>query len=249
MRVSRVYLPLELTTDATVPITDKTFHYLTRVLRLGANAPLAVFNGEGGEYDATIIEVTKKTALIRTTTFRDDDAESPLRITLAQGLAKGEKMDWIVQKATELGVNEIQPLFTRYSDVKLNDERAEKRRQHWQEIAISACEQCGRNRVPAIHSPISISDWLTSLDQPQPDEKRIVFQPQQSVNTSSASVSSARLLIGPEGGFHDDELKHAGSLGFKFRSMGPRILRSETAAVTAMCLAQTWWGDLNEPNG
>lgn len=245
MRVSRVYLPLELTTDATVSITDKAFHYLTRVLRLGANAPLVVFNGEGGEFDATIVEVTKKSALIRTTTFRDLDVESPLRITLAQGLAKGEKMDWIVQKATELGVNEIQPLFTRYSDVKLNDERAEKRRQHWQEIAISACEQCGRNRPPAIHSPITISDWLTTLGQLQSDEKRIVFQPQKSVHTSTASVSSARLLIGPEGGFHDDELKHAIATGFEFRSVGPRILRTETAAITAICLAQTWWGDFN----
>ncbi len=244
MRIPRVHLPGPLSDGGTIKVADKTLHYLTRVLRLDNDSPLIVFNGQSGEYDGVLVNVSKKQAEIRVSTFRPDDRESPLHIVLAQGLAKGEKMDWIVQKATELGVSEIVPLFTRYSDVKLNDERAERRQHHWQEIAISACEQCGRNRLPMIHAPIALDVWMSELPPRAEAEQRLILNLAAESHISNTVPHRAIVLVGPEGGFREDEITQAGMMGFSSWHLGPRILRAETAAVSAVSLLQARWGDL-----
>lgn len=244
MRISRVFMPESLDTGSTVAVTDKALHYLTRVLRLTDDSPLIVFNGQGGEYDGVLVNVTKKKAAIRIVGFRPEDCESPLHIVLAQGLAKGEKMDWIVQKATELGVSEIVPLFTRYSDVKLNEERAERRQQHWQDIAISACEQCGRNRLPVIHAPTALDVWMSQLAPRMDDEQRLILNLAARSATLTAEPRRVTILIGPEGGFREDEFTQAEMAGFASWNLGPRVLRTETATVSAVSLVQARWGDL-----
>ena len=163
MRISRLFIDTTLSPNALISLDEKASHYLIKVLRLKPNAPLVVFNGDGNQYSATIEAIEKKAVTLRTKDCEAVNNESPLSIHLAIALSKGDRMDWIIQKATELGVTAITPLTSERSEVKLKGERLEKKLQHWQQIAISACEQCGRNRVPAIHALSIADDWVKTV--------------------------------------------------------------------------------------
>ncbi|MOA28269.1 Ribosomal RNA small subunit methyltransferase E [compost metagenome] len=165
--------------------------------------------------------------------------ESPLHIHLGQGLSRGERMDWAIQKATELGVNEITPIFSDRCEVRLKDERADKRLLHWRQVAISACEQCGRSRVPVIHPPVLLADWIKQTEA----ELKLVLHPVAEPLVSHAKPATLAFLIGPEGGLTDAEVEQAKGNGFHAARLGPRVLRTETAPVVALAVAQQLWGD------
>jgi len=165
--------------------------------------------------------------------------ESPLRIHLGQGLSRGERMDWAIQKATELGVSEITPIVSERCEVRLKDERAEKRQAHWQQIAISACEQCGRSVVPVIHAPMALADWIKKTEA----DLKLVLHPVAEPLTSHDKPGTLAFLIGPEGGLNDAEVDQAQDAGFHAARLGPRVLRTETAPVVALSVAQQLWGD------
>ena len=165
--------------------------------------------------------------------------ESPLAIHLGQGLSRGERMDWAIQKATELGVSEITPIMSERCEVRLKDERAEKRLSHWRQVAISACEQCGRSRVPVIHPPVLLSDWIKTTEA----DLKLVLHPVSEPLASHAKPGRLAFLIGPEGGLTDNEIEQAQASGFQPARLGPRVLRTETAPVVALAVAQQLWGD------
>ena len=239
--MSRVYCAENLKVNETVVLNEATSHYLSRVLRLAVNEVITVFNGQGGEYLAAITRIDKKHVTLAIQTFTDREAESPIQITLAQGMARGEKMDFIIQKACELGVTNIQPLITARCNVKLEGEREEKRIQHWRAIIQSACEQCGRNRLPTVLAPVALNTWLSSVEA----EHKMVLAPtgQPYVLNTAVKKSSYALLIGPEGGLSDAEIASAVTNGFEAVQLGPRILRTETATVAGLTFLQVLAGD------
>ena len=214
-------------------------HYLSRVLRLTAGAAVQLFDGSGQEYRGELTSVTKKTVQVDLRECLDGLPKSSLHIHLGQGLSRGERMDWAIQKATELGVAEITPLFTERCEVRLNDERTQKRLEHWQQIAISACEQCGRSTVPVIHPPASLKDWQVAVQA----DLKLVLHPVAQPLTEHAAPTTLAFLIGPEGGLTDAEVTQAAEQGFQSARLGPRVLRTETAPVVALSVAQQLWGD------
>lgn len=243
MRIPRTYLPIPLTTGATVILDENAANHLIRVLRLKPGAPLILFNGQGGEYRAVLQTADKKGGTAVIGEHLAHDAESPLHITLAQGISRGERMDYTLQKAVELGVTRIVPLITERCEVRLEGERLHKRLQHWQAVAASACEQCGRNRVPPVAQARSLDDWLEQSH----DGLRLVLDPLAAQTLTQLIKPEDRritLLIGPEGGLSDAEIERARQVGFAGIRLGPRILRTETAAVTALSALQVLWGDL-----
>ncbi len=248
MRIPRIYTPMPIAVGETVTLADDTTHYLTRVLRLKAGAQLVIFNGEGGEYKGTLKTLQRRCARVLVEHYNDVDRESPLVLTLAQGISRGERMTYTLQKAVELGVREIQPLFTEHCDVRLNNDRAEKRRQHWQGIANSACEQCGRNRVPVIKSAQIALTWLEAqLATKDAGHFKLVLDHRANFTLArlEGNPTSVTLLAGPEGGLSDHELDQAIQAGFTDVRLGPRVLRSETAAVAALAAVNVKWGDFN----
>lgn len=243
MKIKRVFLSQPLATGQSIQVTDETAHYIRTVLRLKQGTSLVVFNGEGGEYQATIADTTQKKSLIlKLGGFQPEDIESPLKTILAVGITRGERMDYAVQKSVELGVTRIVPLLTEYCVVKLNSSQAKRKQTHWQRIAEHACEQCGRTRVPSVEQPVTLSDWL---QQPFKGNK-FLFQPDQSLILSQIEPVNQQvsLLIGPEGGFSDFEIARTIEADFQSVSLGPRILRAETAVVAALTSLQLIWGDL-----
>jgi 16S rRNA (uracil1498-N3)-methyltransferase len=243
MSKTRLFSPAPLRPDCRFTLDADQTRYLTRALRLRAGEKLTVFDGSGGEYLAEIVRIGKRGADIQTGALLGASTESPLQIRLLQGLSKGDRMDTVVQKATELGVQQISPLLTDHSVVKIDGQRATRRREHWQKIAQSACEQCGRNIVPAIDEVISLNHWF---DQNRDDSgTRLVFRPEAATPLSSVGRPTAVLtiLIGPEGGFSTAEYECAAAAGFGEVSLGPRVLRTETATIAAISAAQTLWGD------
>ncbi len=241
MRLSRIYIQEPISPSAALTLPPQAAHYVARVLRLGRGDPLILFNGDGLDYPARIVETSKHGVSVTVEAGQVVATESALTCILGLAISRGDRMDYAVQKSTELGVTEIVPLFTAHGEVRLSGERAEKRRQHWQQVAISACEQCGRARVPLVHAPQSLADWLgiaragtrLLLDghdaRPLPETR-----PEGEVN----------LLIGPEGGFSWKEVALANSQGFVTVRLGPRVLRTETAPVVALSVVQYLWGDL-----
>lgn len=217
-------------------------HHAIRVLRLGEGDPLLLFDGIGGEFHARILRVEKQmlTAVIDGAAI--NDRESPLKIVLAQGVSGGDRMDYTLQKAVELGVTEIRPIQAERSVVKLAGERAAKRIQHWQSVVISACEQCGRSIVPEVHAISGFREWLANESQ---ETCRIVLAPdaEQRLADLPRPASPIVLLAGPEGGLTENELEIAQMRGFVPIRLGPRILRTETAALVAISAMQTLWGD------
>lgn len=244
MPISRIYQNQSLAVGQTISLDAIASHYLRHVLRVELNQPIILFNGLGGEYRAKMTLINKKEVQATIEAFSPKDIESTLKIHLVQGLAKGEKMDWIIQKAVELGVHEITPLFTERSQVTLNKEREAKRRTHWHAIIVSACEQCGRNVVPQLNQALHFSDWIKQkknndvyILSPEGKEKLI-----SSTVTNMADIA---LVIGPEGGWSPNELAEAERLSVKAVTLGPRILRTETAAIAALSVLQFAFGDLN----
>lgn len=241
MRISRIYHPHAVAVGEVTALEKHTAHYVTNVLRLQPGAPIHIFNNTGGEYRAEIIDVSKRSCDVSILELIDTSTESPLHIHLGQGLSRGEKMDFTIQKAVELGVTEITPVITERCGVKLNAERQQKRLQHWQGVIISACEQCGRNRLPVIHAPVSLSEWLRTVNT----ARRFLLHPGEAKAFSDIQPETTiSLLIGPEGGLADNEISLAKDHDFQAIHMGPRVLRTETAALAAITQLQTLWGDM-----
>jgi 16S rRNA (uracil1498-N3)-methyltransferase len=240
MRLTRVFSNQSLAAGQEITLGAPTAAHVGRVLRLGAGAELTVFDGTGGEYPATIVESRGAVLRVRLGEHRAIERESPLKITLAQGLARGERMDWVLQKATELGVAVLAPLVTERSVVKLDARQAGKRLEHWRGVAIAACEQCGRNRLPEILSPAPFGEWLATARE----GTRVLLDPTASSGLHSiGAVRDVTLLIGPEGGLSPSERDAAVQAGFTPVRLGPRILRSETAAIAALSALQVLVGD------
>jgi 16S rRNA (uracil1498-N3)-methyltransferase len=244
MRETRLYIEDGCHSGSTVQLDPERSRYLTRVLRLRAGDPLRVFDGSGSEYAATLSRIDKSGAWLQIGDGTTPERESGLKVHLVQGISRGERMDFVVQKATELGVKRITPVLSEHGVVKLDGQRALKRREHWQKVAASACEQCGRVRLPLVDPPMPLKSWF---GQPPPSvDTEIILQPgaPTALGAISAPVTKICILIGPEGGFSDNEYDDAKVAGFLPVSLGPRILRTETAAVAALALLQSRWGDL-----
>ena len=243
MRVARVHVPGPLVQGTMVQLPDSVAYHLTKVLRMRAGALVIVFDGVGNEHYAEILELDSKRVTIRIEEAIRGDTESPLQITLVQGISRAERMDWTLQKATELGVHAIAPVITSRSVVRLDDRQANKKLEHWQAIVVSACEQSGRRIIPIVHPPVRLHDYLVRSN---PDNMRLVLHPEATITLSSQPrpLKDVELLIGPEGGMDEDELQRAVDAGFTPVKLGPRILRTETASVVALSVMQALWGDL-----
>ena len=245
MSRTRLFVNSPLSAGADLRLDKDKARYLGRVLRLRPGDAFGIFNGDDGEFHATLTKVTKDSAMAHVVSPIDTDTESPLKVHLVQGISRGERMDFVVQKATELGVKRITPVLTEYGVVKLNADRAAKRRDHWQSVAESACEQSGRTRPPLIDDVVPLNTWFGS--RPKDADTDLILHP--GVKDSLASVAKPEtkvcLLIGPEGGFSGSEYEDAEVAGFRAVSLGSRILRTETAALAAISIAQSLWGDLN----
>lgn len=238
---TRLYCDLPLSPGAEIALPETAARHAVTVLRLQVGDTLSLFNGEGGEYRATLVAVSKREARVRVIEFLATERESPVDITLALGISAGERMDYSLQKATELGVSAIAPLATERSVVKLAGERAGKRLQHWQHVVIAACEQCGRNRVPAVAPVQKLFDYLAAIDR---NQRLLMLSPDADTPLKRvAPPAAAVLLIGPEGGLAPAEYQAAQASGFEPVRLGPRILRTETAPVAALAVLQALWGD------
>lgn len=238
MRLSRFFVdaPLSLGRHE---LPETQAHYMARVLRLAVGDKVQLFDGSGVEFLGELVEVSKKTVFVALHEQIAGLAESPLQLHLGQGLSRGERMDWAIQKATELGVSAITPIVSERCEVRLKDERADKRLAHWRQIAISACEQCGRSVLPVIHPPLTLAEWLAHTDA----ALKLVLHPVAEPLTSHEKPTSLAFLIGPEGGLSDAEVQLAQKAGFLAARLGPRVLRTETAPVVALSVAQQLWGD------
>jgi 16S rRNA (uracil1498-N3)-methyltransferase len=217
--------------------------HVTRVLRLRAGDPLTVFDGRGSEYRAEIASIAGGTVRVRLLARVAGRPESPLAVTLVQGVSRGERMDWTVQKATELGVCAIAPVLTARSVVRLDARQAEAKLRHWQGIVVAACEQSGRCVVPELRPPEPLPAWLA---RPTGAVLRLVLDADADTELAAmpAPVGAVELLIGPEGGFDEDEVATARRAGFRPARLGPRVLRTETAGIVALAVLQSRWGDL-----
>ena len=247
MSNSRFFSAEKLTTGTTVKLADNAAAHATRVLRLNVGDAINLFNGDGFDYACELLSVKKNEVLAQVIASIAIENESPLHITLLQGISSGDRMDYTIQKAVELGVTCIQPISTERSVVKLSAERAQKRLEHWQNVVISACEQCGRAKAPSVLAPISLLPWLAA--NKQDGAIRILLNPVGAKRLTELSAqkqntqSGIQLLIGAEGGLTSTEIKAAVDHGFQSIVVGPRILRTETAALTAISAMQTLWGD------
>ncbi|HWW19687.1 MAG TPA: 16S rRNA (uracil(1498)-N(3))-methyltransferase [Steroidobacteraceae bacterium] len=243
MRQTRCYVAGPLHAGDTLSLPEGASTHLGRVLRARVNDAVTLFNGQGGEYEAQILTIDRHSVRVRIGAHVAVERESPLRLTLLQSIARGEKMDLIVQKATELGVSAIVALQAERSVVRLGDEAHRKRAEHWRAIAVSACEQCGRNRIPTIEV---VADLPAALARAPSGDTRVLLEPgaQQALAEQAPRSSAMTLLIGPEGGFAPDELALAREQQFIPCRLGPRVLRAETAPLAALAVIQAVAGDL-----
>jgi 16S rRNA (uracil1498-N3)-methyltransferase len=242
MRLTRIYQDTELKTGSMISLDSNAVNHIVHVLRLSANDQLIIFNSKGGEFLATIYKINKHHTSVLLKEFNDIEKESPLKIHLAQVISRGEKMDFTIQKAVELGVSEITPLITARCGVKLNKERLAKKIKHWQGVIISACEQCGRNTLPILHPINHYNNWLPNINS------ALNLALYHLADTTLAqlkkpSTNEITLLVGPEGGLSKTEVKLATQNNFTTIKLGPRILRTETAALAAVSTLQSKWGD------
>lgn len=243
MRTPRGFVDQPLITGSTIDLPADTGHYFHTVLRLKDGASVLLFNGQGGEYLAILV-TSGRVKQARIVEHHTQEAEAPIPVHLVQALAKGEKMDWIMQKATELGVAAITPIITARCDVRLAQDRINRKHEHWQQIVVSACEQCGRNRVPAVYTPVSLDDWINENDAD--NATRIVLTPNHPplpLATLGTPKDWIFLIVGPEGGLTDPEIDQLHTAGYNSITLGPRILRTETAACAALAAIQMLWGD------
>jgi 16S rRNA (uracil1498-N3)-methyltransferase len=239
----RFYSPPPLPVGGSFDLPPDAAHHASRVLRLKAGDVVDIFDGIGNECQGLVADISGKRVTVTGITAKNNSCESPLHVVLAQALSVSEKMDWIIQKATELGVKEIQPLATDRSVAKLPEERVHKRLEHWQQVAISACEQCGRNVLPSIHVPVDIMMWLQQTRMVP--EAKYILQPEgaTSLHDQAKPRDRAVLLIGAEGGFSQTEITAALQCGFIPIRVGARVMRTETAAIAGLAMLQTLWGD------
>ncbi len=243
MRIPRIHVDIDLESGVEITLPADAARRLCRVLRLPDGARLLLFNGEGGEFEGALVSASE--ARVRVGARRPVATESRLEIGLAQGLSRGDRMDFTIQKAVELGVRWIQPLLTERSVVRLDRDRAARRRSHWRGIVASACEQCGRTSLPPVHDPLLLCEWLERL--PTPSAKLLAAaQAPRSLAALPRPGAPLVLLVGPEGGLASREVATALEHGFESFSLGPRTLRTETAAVMAVGAAQLLWGDLGD---
>jgi len=246
VRIPRIYRPGPLACGQSIELDGQAAVHLTRVLRLRTGDALVLFNGEGGEFAARLVEAGRRLARIEVGEFAATEVESPLELVLAQGVSRGERMDYTVQKAVELGVSRIVPLETARTTVNLDGERRGKRLAHWQGIANAACEQSGRNRVPAVEPVRDFDEWLAEAAG-QPGLKLVLHhRAEQSLAELAPPSGPVTLLIGPEGGLSETEIEAAITHGFRPLRLGPRVLRTETAALAALSVLQWLWGDYAE---
>jgi 16S rRNA (uracil1498-N3)-methyltransferase len=238
-------LPRSVPLPALFTLDDNAAMHM-RVLRLAAGETITLFDGLGGEFTASIVTVGKRDALVNLLEHQAIERESALNITLVQALATGDKMDWIIQKATELGVAAIEPIQTQRATAKLNAERAEKRALHWQGVAVAACEQCGRNRIPRVAPLLELPAWLARSQH----ANSFILHPGADVDLLTGlrpyahQPQGVTLLIGPEGGFAPEEVAAALRAGVQALRFGPRVLRTETAGLAALAALQSRFGDL-----
>lgn len=243
MRIPRIYQNSPLQTGSIIQLDEDAANHVGRVLRMEAGEHICLFNGQGGQFTAEISESSKKRVSVTVGAFDGTDVESPLSIHLGQVISRGDKMEFTIQKSVELGVTVITPLISSRCGVKLQGDRLDKKQDQWQKIAIAACEQCGRNFVPEIRPVMSLEQWLAEETQ----ELKLNLHPRAhySVGTLPQPMHGIRLVIGPEGGLSDDEITLTTQHGFQEMLLGPRVLRTETAALTAITALQCRFGDLS----
>lgn len=239
--MARFFYPFELTIGASIDLPDAVAHHCF-VLRLQQGTPITLFNGTGGSYVASLVSIEKKRATAEVKTFDPTEVELPYAITLAQALPEASKMDWIIEKAVELGSAGIQPLVTQRCVTRLSGERAEKRRSHWQAIIASASEQCGRNRLAQLAEIVNFNLWITQQDL----HKRLFLSPDAEMSIADWArhqpAQAVTIMIGPEGGFTEQEQQLALSQGAIALSLGARVLRTETAGMAAIASLNAVWG-------
>ncbi|WP_341503012.1 16S rRNA (uracil(1498)-N(3))-methyltransferase [Gallaecimonas sp. GXIMD4217] len=242
MRIPRIYEPQSLPLSQEVTLGEDGANHVGRVLRMQPGQALVLFNGDGHDYRGEITQASKKTVRVRLDDRQHKDNESPLALHLGQVISRGERMEFVIQKSVELGVASITPLFSERCGVKLSGERLDKKVGQWQKIAIAACEQSGRARVPQVRAAMALDTWCGE----DFEGVRLTLSPhaEHSIQTLPGEFTAARLLIGPEGGFTDEEVALAAQMGFEDVLLGPRVLRTETAALTAITALQLRYGDL-----
>lgn len=229
----RFYIEADLAVDMHVELTETVFHHWVKVLRAQAGEKAILFNGQGGEYEVTLIEVAKKSARVSVDSFNPDDRTPAFSTLLGQVMSKGDRMDYAIQKATELGVSKIQLLTSERCEMRLKYDRDQKKIDHWQGIAIAACEQCGMNKVPEVLAPVSLQDWLASE---LPTTKLVLAPNKDQVNVLENVAQDIVLLIGPEGGLSEAEIQLSNNAGFINWCIGNRVLRTETAPIVALSI-------------
>jgi 16S rRNA (uracil1498-N3)-methyltransferase len=242
----RFFVGTSLSPDDIVQLPDDDVRHVL-VLRLQVGDSIVLFNGEGGEYSAELAAIERRAVTVKIREFRDIEVETPYRLTLAQGIASGDKMDWLIEKAVELGASSFVPLTTTRSVVRLAGERAARRHAHWEGIVRASCEQCGRNRLPEVMPVREIATWLSAMPRvPAGDELRILLSPRASIPFSALPAAPPKgpvtVLVGPEGGFSAAEEAAAMDHGFQAVGLGPRVLRTETAGMAVLSALAAGWG-------
>lgn len=240
MRIPNIYTDTTLQENQTLELDASAAQHLVKVLRMKEGDAVRLFDGSGAFYPATLIQTAKKSVLVKTALKELANTASCLHTHIGQVMSRGDRMDYAIQKSTEMGVNEITPLSSERCEVRLNKEREEKRIQHWQQVAISAAEQCGRATIPVIHPVMSVNDWIHSREG-----LSLVLHHRDTQQLADISKPDAvNILIGPEGGLSEDEIQQAQNHEFVATTLGPRVMRTETAPVTALSIVQWLWGDL-----
>ena len=240
MRSYRVHSQSDLKVGHSTVLDERSSHHLARVLRVKTDDDVTVFNGDGYNYYSRVSAVTKTNVTVDLLTKEDPCNESPLSTHLGLAVSKGDRFEWAIKKATELGVSSISPILSQRVDVRLSPERWQKKQDHWQQIVISACEQSGRAVVPEVHPPQPLGSWVEVAEADQ----KFCLHPGLNNALPTTPPSSVALLVGPEGGLSDDEVALASTYGFLGLNLGPRILRTETAPLVALSVIGTQWGDL-----
>lgn len=241
--LSRIHVNATLAPGANIALPDAAAHHLSRVLRAAVDDHVTVFD-DGVEYEAVITHIDRHGVTVKLGAGAAVGRESPLPCTLVQAISSGDRMDYTLQKAVELGVHAIRPIYSERSVVRLDEKRSATRLAHWRQVAAAACEQCGRNSVPAVAAPESLIDWFAGLGALPAGELRVLMSPRAAHRLADfAQPTAVTLLAGPEGGFTEVEVELALARGFSAMRLGPRTLRTETAALAALAAVNTLWGD------
>lgn len=241
MRVPRFYQNTAISVHQTIDLDSDAVGHIARVLRMQAGEQICLFNGDGTEYQAELVCVEKRRVSAAVTGASEPSRISPLKVDIGQSISRGDRMDYAIQKATELGVSTITPLLSERCEVRLKSDRLNKKQQQWQQLAISACEQSLRTDIPTIDVPCGLDSWITNC---RAELKLVLHHHCAQPLANFTPPSSVALLIGPEGGLSEAEVQRAIDAGFQSVAIGPRVLRTETAPVAALSILQYLWGDL-----